>query len=80
MLAQIEQFVNWVRRRNPQARTWRDYRNDLNQLATSIGERSPNQITFRDIDTFILHQREKGFQANDGLSSPRILYACQGTK
>ncbi len=25
MLSQIEEFVNWVRRRNPQARTWRDY-------------------------------------------------------
>lgn len=29
MLAEIEDFVNWVRRRNPQARTWRDYLYDL---------------------------------------------------
>ena len=24
MLAEIENFVNWVRRRNPEARTWHD--------------------------------------------------------
>lgn len=25
MLTEIEAFVNWLRRRSPQARTWRDY-------------------------------------------------------
>ncbi len=25
MLAEIERFVNWLRRRNPEARTWRDW-------------------------------------------------------
>jgi len=31
MLSEIEQFVNWLRRRNPQARTWRGYSYDLKQ-------------------------------------------------
>ena len=29
MLAEIERFVNWVRRRSPEAHTWQDYRCDL---------------------------------------------------
>jgi hypothetical protein len=36
MLSQINEFVNGVRRRNPAARTWRDYRNDLQQFAASV--------------------------------------------
>ena len=37
MLAEIDQFVNWVRRRNPDARTWKDYRYDLRQFAALVG-------------------------------------------
>src|SRR3989304_4680245 len=33
MLAEIERFVHWVRRRSPQARTWRDYQYDLRLFA-----------------------------------------------
>ena len=48
MLAEIEQFVNWVRRRNPEARTWRDYtlrpRSVRCQL---VGDCPPSQVTFR---------------------------------
>ena len=62
MLSQIDEFVNGVRRRNPQARTWRDYRNDLQQFAASVGDRPPGEVTFRDIDLFITRQREKGLQ------------------
>jgi len=29
MREDIEQFIQWVRMRSPQARTWRDYRCDL---------------------------------------------------
>ncbi len=54
MLSQIEEFVNWVRRRNPQARTWRDYAYDLQQFAASVGDRPPGEVTFRDIDLFIV--------------------------
>ena len=60
MLSQIEEFVNWVRRRNPEARTWRDYRNDLQQFFALVGERPPGAITFRDIDQFVIQQRQKG--------------------
>jgi site-specific recombinase XerD len=62
MLSEIEQFVNWVRRRNPQARTWRDYGYDLKQFAQSTGDKTPAQVIFRDIDQFILDQRARGYQ------------------
>ena len=39
MLSQIEEFVNWVHRRNAQARTWRDYRSDLSQHAHPLHQR-----------------------------------------
>ena len=50
MLSQIEEFVNWARRRNNQARTWRDYRNDLQQFAAVVGDCDPAKVTFREID------------------------------
>jgi site-specific recombinase XerD len=62
MLAEIEEFVNWVRRRNPQARTWRDYSYDLRQFASVVGERSPGAITHRDIDQFVNRQVSLGFK------------------
>ena len=62
MLSQIEDFVNWVRRRNPQARTWRDYSYDLQQFVAIVGDRSPGEITFRDIDRFVNSQVSRGFQ------------------
>jgi site-specific recombinase XerD len=60
MLSQIEEFVNWVHRRNAQARTWRDYRGDLTQFAAVVGDCDPATVTFREIDRFIACQREKG--------------------
>ncbi len=62
MLSEIEQFVNWVRRRNPQARTWKDYSYDLQQFADLVGDRAPNAITIGDIDRFISLQASKGFK------------------
>lgn len=62
MLSQIEEFVNWVHRRNAEARTWRDYRGDLAQFAAVVGDCDPAKITFREIDLFIARQREKGFK------------------
>jgi site-specific recombinase XerD len=62
MLSQIEDFVNWVRRRNPQARTWRDYSYDLHQFAALVGDRPPGEITFRDIDCFVAAQSQRGFK------------------
>jgi len=62
MLSQIEDFVNWVRRRNPQARTWRDYLYDLQQFIAVVGECSPSEITHRDIDRFVNSQVSHGFK------------------
>ena len=62
MLAEIDRFVNWVRRRNPDARTWRDYSYDLKQFAAVVGDRPPNAITFHDIDRFVIEQAARGFR------------------
>lgn len=62
MLTEIETFVNWLRRRNPHSRTWRDYRNDLLQFKALAGDRPPCAITFRDVDRFVTAQANKGFQ------------------
>lgn len=78
MLSEIERFVNWVRRRSPNAHTWQDYRCDLNFFVASVGDRPPRDITFRDIDQFISEQSEKGFQPatiNRRLAAIAALYA-----
>ena len=62
MLSEIEQFVNWVRRRSPQARTWKDYGYDLRFFMRVVGDRPLKEITFRDIDCFVAAQSEKGFK------------------
>ncbi len=63
MLAEIERFVNHVRRRNPQARTWRDYQYDLAQFAAQVGsERALATLQLQDIDAFILVQADRGFK------------------
>lgn len=62
MLADIERFVNWKRRCNPQARTWKDYGYDLRFFVEAVGDRPPNEITFQDIDHFVTLQGEKGFK------------------
>jgi site-specific recombinase XerD len=78
MLAEIERFVNWVRRRSPEAHTWRDYRCDLRFFAEVVGDRPPNQITFREVDRFVSQQSERGFKAttiNRRLAAVIELYA-----
>lgn len=77
MLAEIERFVNWVRRRSPEARTWKDYGYDLRFFMEVAGDRPPKEITFRDIDRFIAIQSEKGFKPstiNRRLASVITLY------
>lgn len=61
MLAEIDQFVNWVRRRNSEARTWKDYRYDLTQFAALVGDVPPATITFREVDRFVDLQKTRGF-------------------
>ena len=61
MLSQIEEFVNWLRRRSPNAHTWQDYRCDLKFFRQSVGECPPDQVTYLEIDCFMDEQYEKGF-------------------
>ena len=77
MLAEIERFVNWTRRRSPEARTWKDYGYDLRFFVDVVGDRSPKEITFKDIDQFVGVQGEKGFKPstiNRRLASVVALY------
>lgn len=78
MLAEIERFVNWVRRRSPEAHTWRDYHCDLQAFVQSVGDRSLKEITFREIDQFVAQQTAQGFKAatvNRRLACVAALYA-----
>jgi site-specific recombinase XerD len=63
MLSEIEVFIQWMRRRNPQARTWRDYHYDLKQLAAITGDLTPATVTFHHIDAFIEAQVARGYSA-----------------
>lgn len=77
MLSEIERFVNWTRRRSPEARTWKDYGYDLRFFVEVVGDRPPKEITFRDIDRFVTVQSEKGFKpstVNRRLASVISLY------
>lgn len=60
MYTEIEQFVNWIRRRNSQARTWRDYGYDLRLFVEGLGDKDVLDVTFKDIDAFIIAQAEEG--------------------
>ena len=62
MLVEIERFVNWQRRRNPDARTWRDYGYDLKQFVACVGDVKPDSVTFQDIDRFVIAQAERGYK------------------
>lgn len=62
MLGEIDAFVNWLRRRNSAARTWRDYRSDLHQFCTVVGDRPPASITFHEVDRFVIEQAARGFK------------------
>ena len=78
MLADVDRFVNWMRRRNADVRTWRDYRSDLTQFVNVVGDRPPDAVTFHDVDRFIMQQAERGFQPatiNRRLAAIASLYA-----
>ena len=63
MLSEIERFVNWVHRRSPEARTWKDYGYDLRFFMQVVEDRPLREITFRDIDHFIAIQSETAIRA-----------------
>ena len=78
MLNEMNHFVNWMRRRNPTAHTWRDYSCDLRHFVTAVGDRLPNQITFHDVDQFVTAQVGAGYKAstiNRRLAAIQSLYA-----
>jgi site-specific recombinase XerD len=62
MIDEIERFVNWIRRRNPTAHTWRDYRGDLQQFLAVVGEKPAAAVTFHDVDNFVTSQANQGFR------------------
>lgn len=60
MAINIDTFIDWVRLRNPQAKTWKDYRSDLQIFISAIGGRGMDNIRPKDLDEFIHQQIEKG--------------------
>lgn len=63
MVNDIHVFVNWVRRRNPRARTWKDYRFVLNRFNAVVGDKIPHDVTVKDVDSFVIALVEHGLQA-----------------
>ena len=63
MVNEIQSFVNWLHRRNPQARIWKDYRHVLNRFKSIIGDKSPSEVTVKDVDTLVVALVECGLQA-----------------
>ena len=64
MKTEIEQFIHWVRMRNPQARTWRDYQCDLALFMSVMEERRVDEIQMRDVDEFIKFQVSRGYKTS----------------
>ena len=64
MFQEIDEFINWVRMRSPAAKTWRDYKGDLNLFLMIIGNRSLQEIRPQDVDRLVSHQIEQGFKSS----------------
>lgn len=63
MVNETQSFVNWVRRRNPKARTWKDYRHVLKRFVETVGDKNPIDVSIKDIDSFVVALVECGLQA-----------------
>ena len=77
MLSEITRFVNWLRRRNPQADTAKSYQYHLRKFRECVGERPLTDITLHDIDNFIEFQAERGLKSssiNRSLTAVSSLY------
>jgi integrase/recombinase XerD len=77
MFHEIDRFVNWMRRRNPDADTAKSYRYHLYKFTHIVGDRPPADITLHDIDAFIEFQAERGLQSssiNRSLTAVTSLY------
>jgi integrase/recombinase XerC len=62
MLSEMEQFIDWVRMRSPQAKTWRDYRCDLALFINRVGDRAVEEISPQEIDRFVNFQIARGYK------------------
>src|SRR5262245_54786740 len=77
MNSDITQFINWVRVRSPQARTWRDYQCDLRLFQKTMGDRSVEEIHPRDVDEYVNALVEAGYKpstVNRRLAAVTSLY------
>ncbi len=77
MFKEITRFVNWMRRRNPQADTAKSYRYHLHKFAEVVGDCAPANVTLHDIDAFIEFQAERGLKScsiNRSLTAISSLY------
>jgi site-specific recombinase XerD len=77
MLDEIERFINWIRRRNTTARTWRDYQYDLRQFAAQVRDKPPGAVNFHDVDQFVMAQAARGMSVatiNRRLAAIQALY------
>lgn len=78
MLAETGQFINWVRVRSPQARTWRDYQCDLAIFKHRMGDRSVEEIRPCDVDGYVNALVEAGYKpstVNRRLAAVASFYA-----
>jgi integrase/recombinase XerC len=62
MLQEIDPFIDWVRLRSPAAKTWRDYRCDLELFTSVVGDRDAAEILPQDVDHLVSHQVNEGFK------------------
>jgi site-specific recombinase XerD len=62
MLAQIEQFISWMRIRSLQARTWQAYKCDLQLFGKLMAEGRLEEIRPRDLDESVRDQIQRGYK------------------
>ncbi len=62
MQTEVVQFINWVRMRSPEARTWRDYRCDLELFMKVVEGKTVEEVRPRDIDDLVNVQIGKGYK------------------
>src|SRR5512133_3827245 len=77
MLSEIEQFIDHVRIRSPQAKTWRDYKCDLELFSRVVGDLAIQDIHPRQLDEFVNYQINRGYKpgtVNRRLSAVASLY------
>ena len=83
MLAEVKRFIDWVRMRSPQARTWRDYKCDLALFINAMTNREPETIRPKDLDDFVNLQVTRGYKpstVNRRLAALTSFYAFLNTE